>query len=202
MPEYPQILSRLKDGDTFLDVGCGLGQELRGLAAEGVPARRLFGIDYEAQMLESGFELFRDEETFKSQVKKVDILGSDSDYSAFEKQVDIANCAYFLMLFDYDDQVVAAKRVVSFLRPKKGSMIVGRQMGVKGQPLQTDGMVGKKTYWHTEESLRKFWTDLAGQLGVEWASLDVSERSFPEDWEMGKRAGDGWIQLRFTIQLA
>lgn len=40
--EYNQVVRRIKHGDKFLDVGCAMGQDLRWLAADGVPTENLF----------------------------------------------------------------------------------------------------------------------------------------------------------------
>ena len=37
-PAYPAILSRIENGDSFLDVGCYLGQDIRQLVFDGAPS--------------------------------------------------------------------------------------------------------------------------------------------------------------------
>lgn len=46
-----QGLARRVGADRLLDLGCGTGQSLRGLAADRRPAPRLFGLDFSAGML-------------------------------------------------------------------------------------------------------------------------------------------------------
>ncbi|KAK5325847.1 hypothetical protein LTR93_004068 [Exophiala xenobiotica] len=63
LPYGPKFLSRLQSDSrsTFLDVGCGFGQELRFLVADhGVNPSQLFGVDLEPGLIDVGYELFRD----------------------------------------------------------------------------------------------------------------------------------------------
>src|ERR1700733_1614216 len=71
-PAYSTVLKRLlanddKKGETTLvDLGCGLGQELRTLIAAGVPPTSLYGLEVIDGFVELGFELFKDKATMQS----------------------------------------------------------------------------------------------------------------------------------------
>ena len=63
-PFYTTILEKSKDR-TYLDIGCGLGQDLRKLSLDGVPQQNLFGLDIEREFINLGYELFNDQHTNK-----------------------------------------------------------------------------------------------------------------------------------------
>lgn len=66
-PTYPNIVSRLKSGQTYLDVGCCLGQDLRKLMSDGAPSSQaMYGIDIEPAFFDLGYELFRDKEKMQA----------------------------------------------------------------------------------------------------------------------------------------
>ncbi|KAI1174680.1 hypothetical protein F4777DRAFT_373174 [Nemania sp. FL0916] len=65
----------------LLDVGCCVGQVLRKLAFDGVDSARLYGTDLDPQLVELGYELFRDHSTFRGGFIVGDILAT-SDATA------------------------------------------------------------------------------------------------------------------------
>ena len=60
-PQFPTILETARRPRAkILDLGCGLGQDLRSLAAHGVQTDRMWALDIEPHLWELGFELFCD----------------------------------------------------------------------------------------------------------------------------------------------
>lgn len=67
-PAYSEIVQRVKNGETLLDIGCFLGSDLRRLVFDGkdaVLSESLIGMDIVSHW-DVGFDLFRDRETFRA----------------------------------------------------------------------------------------------------------------------------------------
>ncbi|KAF2234676.1 hypothetical protein EV356DRAFT_501601 [Viridothelium virens] len=83
-------------------------------------------------------------------------------------QMSVVVVNSFFHLYNYDEQKELAKRVVRFLRPQSGSLILGRQVG-SSQPGHFDSISdknsGAKRYAHNIKSLRDFWNEVADEIG-------------------------------------
>jgi SAM-dependent methyltransferase len=126
---YPQILQRLREGEKFMDVGCGLGQQLRFLAYQGVSTENLFGVDISKPFVDLGYKLFKDSETFKATFILSDLLEPGPELDSVRGQISIMFAGFFFHLWDWDRQLKAAKHLVALLKPQKGSVIAGMQVG-------------------------------------------------------------------------
>ncbi|KAE9976507.1 hypothetical protein EG327_008008 [Venturia inaequalis] len=161
-PRYGEILERLKMGETLLDVGCCFGQELRKLVHDGVPSKQLYGIDLESIFVNFGYELFRDREKFEAAFLSGDMFQHSPDsFESLAYKIDVAWASSFLHLFGWEDQLSLCIRIVGFLKRKKGSMILGRQLGsvVPGNfPLQN--LMQAEPYWHSATSFRRLWDEV------------------------------------------
>lgn len=62
LPQYEQVLSRTKQGEKLLDLGCCMGQDIRKLVFDGAPAENVSATELEPEFIDLGFELFRDKE--------------------------------------------------------------------------------------------------------------------------------------------
>ncbi|KAM3532507.1 hypothetical protein MY4038_003985 [Beauveria bassiana] len=81
-PYYQQVLFRLtlpKSKDCILDIGCGFGQALRQLRADGVAGSKLFGADIESRFISLGYDLFRDKDTLGATFLSGDLLDPDDE---------------------------------------------------------------------------------------------------------------------------
>ncbi|KAL4995726.1 hypothetical protein BDV10DRAFT_187766 [Aspergillus recurvatus] len=76
-PVYPEVLSRIKSGETFLDLGCCFGQDIRKLVHDGAPGENLIGVDTEPRFLELGYQLFKDKVSLKAHFLTGDVLAED-----------------------------------------------------------------------------------------------------------------------------
>jgi SAM-dependent methyltransferase len=129
------VLSRLRSAvtppSTLLDLGCCLGQDLRRLVCDGVPAERLIGVDLRPDFIEQGYELFRDRETLSAKFITADMLDDSPEnlLRNLHNSVDIVHAASFLHLWDWDTQVKLCEGTVRLLRERPGSMVFGRQVG-------------------------------------------------------------------------
>jgi SAM-dependent methyltransferase len=183
LPQHPAykttILPLLQSGDkTFLDMGCCVGQELRSLVAAGVPSENLYGIDLFQGFLDVGYELFKDRETLKSTLLAADIFDENSEtLKDLEGKMDIVHAGSFFYLFEWDQQVLAARRCVSLLRAQPGSILVGKQAGdVNAGQKSRPGKLGSR-YRHNAESWKKLWEQVAKETGTEW---DIAVRELED----------------------
>ncbi|KAJ5287036.1 hypothetical protein N7478_002722 [Penicillium angulare] len=74
-PIYPKVIEEIRARSFFLDMGCGLGQDIRRLILDGAPAEHLVGLDIEPAYIDLGYELFKDAPAFSL----------DSSYRTFSK---------------------------------------------------------------------------------------------------------------------
>ncbi|KAJ5565060.1 hypothetical protein N7513_001302 [Penicillium frequentans] len=202
LPVYPEILERLKSGQKLLDMGCAIGQELRHLAYDGVPAENVYAADLHERFFNIGYDLFADRETLKSRFIASDIFDDDSDLVRdLTGKLDIINTASFFHLFSWDQQIIAAKRIVSLLRAQPGSLLIGRQVG-RADPDDNDDQ-GKESllYRHNLETWKSLWKQVQEETGTQWEV----EGGF-EDWTaytndiMTGAHGDNPIRIWFVVR--
>ena len=89
--------------------------------------------------------------------------------------MDVVFANSFLHVWDWDEMIVAAKRLVSLTKAKKGSMIVGRQLGGVNASSHQMPTKGGSNWRHNVESMGEFWTQVGKETGSEWeveAALD------------------------------
>jgi SAM-dependent methyltransferase len=125
-PAYPTIMSRLLQGESFLDIGCFIGHDLRRLVFDGAPSNNLYAVDI-LNHWELGYEFFRDADKFSAKFIETDILNPNEELKSLEGKIDIISVTHVLHQWDWDGQVLAAMKLVSFSRP--GTLIVGYQAG-------------------------------------------------------------------------
>ncbi|KAF1962140.1 hypothetical protein CC80DRAFT_487676 [Byssothecium circinans] len=65
-PHYATILQRLKSGETYLDLGCCVGQDIRKLVYDGAPSENTYGCDLESGFLDMGYDFFLDKTELKT----------------------------------------------------------------------------------------------------------------------------------------
>lgn len=199
-------MSRLTQGETFLDLGCCFGQELRQLAADGVPSANLYGSDLTGEFWDLGYDLFADWGRLQATFLEGDVFDPASPLGVLDGEVDVMHAAMFFHLWGYEKQVRAMKRAVRLLRPVKGSMIIGRQVGcVRPGPVMHMGE-GLEIYRHDEKTFREIWERVGWETGVEFevqVELEARERAFFEDEMEGYGEEDastkGTRRLTFVV---
>ncbi|KAH7384967.1 hypothetical protein BKA64DRAFT_748443 [Cadophora sp. MPI-SDFR-AT-0126] len=200
-PSYPSILERLKSGnETFLDLGCCFGQELRKLAHDGAVQSNLYACDLRGEFFEMGYRLFRDQETLKSTFIEADIFDDTSALFDLEEKVDILYAASFLHLFGYERQVEVCRTLVRLVKGRKGSLILGRQVGcvVAGEEVQSTNEEGLM-FRHSEESFVRMWERVGGETGTRWR-VECELKGF--EWlseEEREKMQSGLGMLRFSV---
>lgn len=168
--EYPDILQRLQSGEYLLDMACCFGQEIRQLVADGAPAENIYGCDLREEYITLGYKLFSDKDVLQSKFIVANIFDATSPLTALKGQLDMIYTGSFFHLFDYQDQVKVGKAVASLLRPRSGSIILGRQIGAV-EAAEHDHKTNPtgKMYRHNVESLKTMWKEIGDEIGVSFA---------------------------------
>ncbi|KAI0438002.1 hypothetical protein F4803DRAFT_565609 [Xylaria telfairii] len=169
-PLYHTIVDRLKrPNTTYLDIGCCFGQDLRQLVYDGVPSEHLVGLDIEQPLIELGYELFLDRQKLNCQFTIADVFkGSRQEtWAALQgRGIDVLHCSAFFHLFPLEQQLEAAKEIVSLM--KVGGVIVGRQSGsVKpgNLPAMQDNLY---SYRHDVVTLVDLWHEVGKITNTRW----------------------------------
>lgn len=169
-------MERLHQGGKLVDVGCGLGQELRYYVVnERIESTQLCGFDLEQGLIDIGYELFRDRDRFKADLFAADLLGPwdpQPRLAALRGTADLVQVSQVLHVFDWDEMMVAAKRMVALGRAVPRTLIAGTQIGSRnagsyGMPRRNVGT--GKHYRHNSESMATFWAQVGKETDSQWA---------------------------------
>jgi hypothetical protein len=187
-PVYDEVLERVKNGEQYLDIGCCMGQDIRKLAHDGAPSENMYGSDLKTQFWDIGYDLFLDKSTLNTKFIGADIFDADSGLKELGGKLNLVHAASFFHLFNWDDQVKAAKGVVKLMKAEPGSMVFGRQGGlpVAGM-LGSQGFAGVHAYWHNPESWAKLWKQVGDETGSKWevesslGEADLTKRMNAQD---------------------
>lgn len=207
----------------FLDLGCCLAQDLRKLVFDGAPSENLYGLDIEEGFITLSYDLFRDRSSLKSHFVIEDMLADEKDLgsgkpslstqkdstlpplplASLNKRMSVVAANSFFHLYNYSDQLKLAKRVVQLLVPEPGSLILGRQVGssVPGEYTAVDNKGSR--YSHDVASFRRFWDQVAAELG-DGSSFRVEATLDEEELGENKSQGQNWSEpnirrLRFGV---
>lgn len=93
-PVYLEVLERVRAGETFLDLGCCFGQDIRKLIYDGAPSDNIVGVDTEPGFIDLGDELFGDRETLQARFYTGDVFAEDFLFELRDK-VDMIFLGYF-----------------------------------------------------------------------------------------------------------
>lgn len=95
--------------------------------------------------------------------------GDDGPLKDREGAMDIVHASLFLHLFTWDGQVEACKRIIKLLKPRAGSLVLGKQTGnLRAGERELPG-VGR-AWRHDAESFREMWRGVGEGMGIQ---LDV-----------------------------
>lgn len=166
MPGYPEILQRVKDGATVLDVGTFIGHDLRRLVYDGAPSDKLYGVDI-ASHFDVGYDFFRDREHFEAHFIEADFLSTTNpELTALKESVDIVIISQVMHQWDWEHHIRAAKVLVTFTKP--GSAVVGNQIANVKAHEYYNKPLSKTTWRHDAESFAKMWQDVGEATGTKW----------------------------------
>ncbi|KAL4735229.1 hypothetical protein BDV11DRAFT_212181 [Aspergillus similis] len=197
-PVYPEVLSRIKSGETFLDLGCCFGQDIRKLVHDGAPGENLIGVDTEPRFLELGYQLFKDKDRLKAHFLTGDVLADDF-LAEWCGKIDIIFLGSFLHLFSFEQQKAIVVQLSRLLRGKN-SLVFGRHLATTGRGgTLKENACGWSLYHHSEETIRQLWeTDASGKWEVTSELIPYAS----ESWDNGVKwqAGDEVKQQRFVAR--
>ncbi|MCJ1306725.1 hypothetical protein MMC25_000368 [Agyrium rufum] len=165
---YQEILTRLKNGEKLLDLGCALGQDIRRLVYDGAPSENIYGLDLSGGLIDAGYDLFLDKDTLRSKFITADILKDSAPTEALEDQIDLVFASSFFHVFDWDQQMIISKRLVGFLRKKPGSEIFGHHLGHISPDSYPLGLQAGNVYGHDASSLQRMWDRVGKETGSSW----------------------------------
>ncbi|KAI8296917.1 hypothetical protein K4K61_000524 [Colletotrichum sp. SAR11_59] len=217
---YQKVLGRLTQadsGDTLLDLGTCVGQALRQLAHDGVDSSRLYGADVQREFLDIGYDLFRDKGRFRGTLVAGDVLDpADTGLSVLNGQISIIWANAFFHLFDWKQQVMAAERIIKFLKPGlQDGLVFGRHLGTT-EPKESDNR-GRRMYLHDQDSFQHLWDEVGAKTGTKWKvwwehvaavdslpgfgdtarmSRDIHIYHFQNNPDQVKHAKDLWERIR------
>jgi SAM-dependent methyltransferase len=174
MPSYNSVLERVKNGGSFLDIGCCFAQDIRKLVHDGAPADSLWGAELVPDFIDLGYELFNDKTSLGANFMVANIFDADGPLSQLKNSIDIIHVGLFLHLFDWAGQKKACETIVGLLKSENGVLVLGQQVGslIPGQVPKSSG---SQMFKHDATTFEKLWKEVGEATGTEWevrASLD------------------------------
>ncbi|KAF8075126.1 hypothetical protein FPV67DRAFT_616175, partial [Lyophyllum atratum] len=186
LPMYPQVLKlgRQRNDAVFLDIGCGFGNVVREIVADGWPVRNVVASDLRQGFWGYGHELFRSTpDSFPASFVAGDVFDPDfvashepfcdpeelqplahdlrslTSLTPLQGQVSAIHASLFFQIFDEAQQLEVARRLATLLSPAPGSMIFGLHNSRPTTGLRTEGVSipGWYMFCHSPETWRALW---------------------------------------------
>jgi len=146
--------------------------------ADGAPSENLYGADLEMKFMELGYDLFLDKETLKTKFIASDIFDPEADIKQLNDSINIVHASSFFHLFNWEQQMQSARRIVELLKKEPGVLVIGGHLGCVDAG-EVESRVDKKTrYWHNAESFKRMWKEVGDETGSKW-EVDVRVTEFP-----------------------
>ncbi|KAL8671562.1 MAG: hypothetical protein Q9168_003947 [Polycauliona sp. 1 TL-2023] len=181
---YPSLTHRLRSGASILDIGCCFGQDLRFLAADGIPTDNMYATDIIPEFWDLSSDLFLDAATFKARFIQADILDPSSPLTKqlADKKIDIMLVNQVFHLFNRETQVSMAKNLIEL--GSSDTWIAGWQIGGRsGKPsIRHQGTIAghNERLFHNDQSWQEMWRQIGEETGTQW---EVQTSSLPlEAW--------------------
>ncbi|KAE8362429.1 hypothetical protein BDV27DRAFT_146990 [Aspergillus caelatus] len=150
LPAYTRIVDRVEQGALFIDLGCGLGQDIRRLAYDGAPSENLVGLDLRNAITELGYDLFKDRDTSKARFISQDFFQNTLELRKMTGKAEIINSGLFMHLWDW-----------------AGQIRIGLHSGGGGRDSgnhKAEGWIER--YVHNEMSFRQMWIEIERLTGA------------------------------------
>ena len=165
------------------------------------------GLDIDGRLMDLGYDMFRDRRTLQARFVVADIFDNAEVWTTLGGSVDIVHASAFFHLFPLADQTIAAVQVVRLMRPRPGSMIVGRQGGSVNPKEYPAIKKGETSFRHNIDSLRQMWEEVGKQTGTRWevrGTMDTVGIRHAETKDAGGQKRPDWVdgdmrRILFTI---
>lgn len=182
-------------------MGCGVGQELRQLASDGVKSENLYATDIHGDFWDIGYDLFRDRDALNSLFIPSDIIDHDAAIWQLEGRVNIIWAGSFLHLLDWNHQLIAVTHMIKLLKIGPDGLILGKLMG-NAKPGEYQS--GPNTvYRHDAASFKKMFHEASDKrVGEHWQT-SVKAVPFFDDMKVKKHEGtepEGTVQILFAAR--
>ena len=193
------IVRAAKDGESILDMGCGLGQDVRRLRSETGLKTKLYAVDVEKEMWELGSALFGDGDP---KIPVAEFLCADAQqyapgFGSFGKggsleklrgSIDVVLMSKFLDLFEWNASLSVLKTVVelSHIGTRVVCCCIGTQRG-KACHHASEGGPAMYPMVHDDRSIHSLFMDLnvsthgGTTWNVESELVDLKRWGFDED---------------------
>ncbi|KGO56672.1 hypothetical protein PEX2_076250 [Penicillium expansum] len=199
-PIYTQVVDRVREGQTLLDLGCCFGQDLRKISFDAglSSATNLIGADIKGDFIQLGYELFRDEDSFSAQFVTGSIF--DEDFLADRRgSVDLIHLGNFLHLFGFEEQRAIVARLEKLLTPRAGSIVFGRNISAEqGGPFFMESL-GWNMYRHSDQTIKDLWNTVDVELWEVHSQLSGYETAATLGERFGDWQGDDTKQMSFWV---
>lgn len=205
-PSYAIALSRVKEGGTYLDAGCCLGQDLRKLLLDGAPSSSAFyGIDVEPAFFDIGYDLFRDKNRLQATFIATDLTQEmlPAQAEPLKASIDVISAQSLFHIFPLDMQRRLMKNLFKLAKPATGSLIIGRHLGnekpgdVKGLR-NAEKIFPQPIFAHNRESWELLIKECIPKFGQEW-EVQIQQEDAPERIKRQPWARPGVVVLLWTI---
>lgn len=196
MKEWPEVVEAAKEGKTILDLGCGLGQDIRRLysdAGRDTANLKLYASDVNEKLWEMGCELFRDHKMPVAKFLCADAMiyraycspdapfGPEEPFDEVRGQVDVILTSQLLDLFHYNDQRHILGTI--FGLSHVGTKVIGRTLGAtEGESCEDnrEGDAQGMRMYHCTRDLKGLWWHAGRDTQTSWKA-EVEEVDF-EQW--------------------
>ena len=188
---YPEILDRIGNGASYLDVGCCFAQDIRRLSFDGVSTENCIGVDIEPGFIELSEELFLDKGRLHARIFTADIFEESNPFwTNLHGNFDIIHASSFFRLFGLPKQRRIAHAITKLIRPVPSSIVLGLQLAASGEaeviPIVNED---EPTYCHSLSTMQELWADAGREAGLEAQGLTwdvkITGRVMPQAMKIG-----------------
>lgn len=175
MPSYTAVVESIKNGGSYLDIGCCFAQDIRKLVYDGALADRLWGAELLPDFIDLGYDLFNDKDRLGAHFMTADIFDAKGPLKQLKNSIDIIHIGLFLHLFDWEGQKTACEVIVKLLKDRIGVLVLGQQVGSL-TPGQVPKGSGSSMFKHDAATFEKMWVEVGEATGTKWevrARLDA-----------------------------
>lgn len=164
---YRRRHSQVGEPRLFLDLNCGLGQDIRRLVYDAALSENLVGLELRQGIVHLGYELFQDKSELISRFLVQSFFADTTEILSLAKKVNVINSGMFIHLWDWDNQIEVGKRMISLLIPEAGAIITGLHFGSRSAGIWVS-VKDSPMFVHNANTLNDLWDQCAQETGTSW----------------------------------